>query len=727
MEALTPTLEPLLSDLKRARESIPLAHQLRQAMSEIFGIEAELKQLRPGRAKAEKNLETAKQQIKLSEKKIEEISSRINASAFNSTVRDDLIAKIHKCEQLDAAEKRLRELEESQKKKLHQVAELNPRLAKAETSLQVASKKREMFAGQLRVAKKQRDETLRKHGSPDAIKAVIETNRRRLNDERKRARLERDAEALREDQAARIQKLDEIKSELNRAQVDLFKSKLNLEELVQKHSAEELKQSIKEGKPCPVCEQLVKRLPRSKKHPSIEHAKRSVLKFEQEAHRLITTKSTIQGGLSELTPQLESKKREIEECVEAIKEAIAKVRFVLKKTPGPNAEGELEHLRQHVLELNTSFEKTTERVEEAREAESIAKEALDKVKRQLVDIESQISAFSEEQNRLKTDARALKASLGKYTVIALLRVDLKEQDDAKRDLDAEIRLKEIETKRQSEAKDSVTEASLVVEGLKVKGEGLQRAQTKLDDTIRRLSKSLAKAFPNLKIDAVGAERDAAAQLERLALKLQTECEGTQKRVLQREEEIKTLKVQIARASAMRAEMEMHRGEAAVTHELAQALRGDQFIAFIQQEAYNRLAMDGSTHLKMLSTERYSFGFEKEDFVVLDHWNADESRPVTTLSGGESFLASLSLALALAEGLSGLSHGRGGFILESLFLDEGFGTLDAETLDIVLQGIEGLSTGDRLVGIISHIPELADRMPSQIYVRKAVGGSSIEMN
>ena len=157
------------------------------------------------------------------------------------------------------------------------------------------------------------------------------------------------------------------------------------------------------------------------------------------------------------------------------------------------------------------------------------------------------------------------------------------------------------------------------------------------------------------------------------------------------------------------------------------MRGDQFIAFIQQEAYHRLALDGSRHLKTLSSDRYSFGFDKDEFVVLDHWNADDSRPVTTLSGGESFLASLALALALAEGLSGLSHGRSRFALDSLFLDEGFGTLDAETLDVVLQGVENLSTTDRLVGIVSHIPELAERMPSRINVRKAVGGSTIEIS
>ncbi len=91
------------------------------------------------------------------------------------------------------------------------------------------------------------------------------------------------------------------------------------------------------------------------------------------------------------------------------------------------------------------------------------------------------------------------------------------------------------------------------------------------------------------------------------------------------------------------------------------------------------------------------------------------------------MASLALALALAEGLSGLSHGRSRFALESLFLDEGFGSLDPETLDVAIQGIETLGSYDRLVGIVSHIPELAERMPGRIYVRKAVGGSSIEVS
>jgi exonuclease SbcC len=206
---------------------------------------------------------------------------------------------------------------------------------------------------------------------------------------------------------------------------------------------------------------------------------------------------------------------------------------------------------------------------------------------------------------------------------------------------------------------------------------------------------------------------------------QERLDERQREVSRLEQQAEAIKEQMKRAAEMQAEIDEHRKQAATAHDLALMLKGDRFIAFIQQEAYRRLAIDGSSHLNTLSSGRYSFGFEKDEFVVLDHWNADESRPVTTLSGGESFLASLALALSLAEGLSGLSHGHGRFALESLFLDEGFGTLDAETLDVVLQGIESLGVTNRLVGIVSHIPELADRMPTRINVRKAVGGSTIE--
>ena len=109
--------------------------------------------------------------------------------------------------------------------------------------------------------------------------------------------------------------------------------------------------------------------------------------------------------------------------------------------------------------------------------------------------------------------------------------------------------------------------------------------------------------------------------------------------------------------------------------------------------------------------------ESGDFSVVDRLNGDEKRSVKTLSGGESFLTSLALALSLSEHLPELSGLGGGMSLESLFLDEGFGTLDVESLDLAVQGLETLAGGSRLVGVISHVGELGERIPDRIEVIK----------
>jgi exonuclease SbcC len=117
-------------------------------------------------------------------------------------------------------------------------------------------------------------------------------------------------------------------------------------------------------------------------------------------------------------------------------------------------------------------------------------------------------------------------------------------------------------------------------------------------------------------------------------------------------------------------------------------------------------------------------FEDDEFMVSDHFNGAETRSVKTLSGGESFLASLWLALALAESISQLNGGHGAVSLESLFLDEGFSTLESETLTRVADAIELLQDGNRLIGFITHVQSLADQMPARIEVEKTVAGSRI---
>jgi DNA repair protein SbcC/Rad50 len=161
---------------------------------------------------------------------------------------------------------------------------------------------------------------------------------------------------------------------------------------------------------------------------------------------------------------------------------------------------------------------------------------------------------------------------------------------------------------------------------------------------------------------------------------------------------------------------------AVFKQLATELQQNRLVAYLQSEALQLLALAGSERLLGLSDGRYRLVCRGDEFMVVDTWNADEERSVRTLSGGETFLASLALALALAEQVRSLSttdRAR----LDSLFLDEGFGTLDQETLRTVVDAIGQLGRDGRLVGVITHVRELADEF-ARVEVEKSPAGSRL---
>ena len=224
---------------------------------------------------------------------------------------------------------------------------------------------------------------------------------------------------------------------------------------------------------------------------------------------------------------------------------------------------------------------------------------------------------------------------------------------------------------------------------------------------------------------VSAGRDEVDALEARRAATQRDIAALAGTVARLRAEVEQIERKIARAAELQQKKQALEAGGALAQTLAQHLRADQFLAYVQEEALRLLAEDGSRHLHMLSQGRYSLVCEEQEFAVLDHWNADSRRSVKTLSGGETFLASLALALALAESLARLSaEGRAGEALESLFLDEGFGALDAETLDVVVQAIEALQGGQRMVGIVTHIPELAERMPARLEVRRGPHSATV---
>lgn len=156
--------------------------------------------------------------------------------------------------------------------------------------------------------------------------------------------------------------------------------------------------------------------------------------------------------------------------------------------------------------------------------------------------------------------------------------------------------------------------------------------------------------------------------------------------------------------------------------------------YVQMSYFDRILSRANTRFMVMSGGQYELkrrecaesirsqsGLELD---VIDHYNGTV-RSVKTLSGGESFKASLSLALGLSDEIQ---SSAGGIRLETMFVDEGFGSLDEESLRQAIQALSSLSDGNRLVGIISHVAELKERIDKQIVVTKEKsGGSRIEIN
>ncbi|MFD3285044.1 AAA family ATPase [Alteromonas macleodii] len=159
------------------------------------------------------------------------------------------------------------------------------------------------------------------------------------------------------------------------------------------------------------------------------------------------------------------------------------------------------------------------------------------------------------------------------------------------------------------------------------------------------------------------------------------------------------------------------------HSLIGSASGDKFRRFAHGLTLDNLVQLANQQLDKLHGRYQLMRKENEGLglSVLDTWQGDVVRDTKTLSGGESFLVSLALALALSDLVSHKTS------IDSLFLDEGFGTLDAETLDVALDALDNLNASGKMIGVISHIEAMKERIPTQLKVikRNGVGLSALE--
>ncbi len=250
-------------------------------------------------------------------------------------------------------------------------------------------------------------------------------------------------------------------------------------------------------------------------------------------------------------------------------------------------------------------------------------------------------------------------------------------------------------------------------------------------TLTELKQCLEQQLHEAKGKVASAEANLKAHIEQPATKLSldelteklTELDNHIRLINQRQGEI---------TQALKDDEEKRLGQASLFKDIAAqehqyqiwaqlsgligSSKGDKFRKFAQGLTLDHLILLANRQLEQLHA-RYLLNRKSNDELsleVLDTWQGDTARDIKTLSGGESFLVSLALALGLSDLVSHKTR------IDSLFLDEGFGTLDQETLETALSALDSLNASGKMVGIISHIESLKERIPTRIEVIKETG-------
>lgn len=257
-----------------------------------------------------------------------------------------------------------------------------------------------------------------------------------------------------------------------------------------------------------------------------------------------------------------------------------------------------------------------------------------------------------------------------------------------------------------ETDDAVMQAAIAAEDaerLRIAIQQHRERERELASQLRELEQKLGGASVTEEDWTACTERLKQARIEdETALQAKARAERDLEDVQQRHvrwTELETKRLEVS-----------HQGE--LLGKLQSAFRGNAFVEYIAEEQLMQVSHAASQRLRFLTKQRYSLEVDSGGgFVICDDANGGVKRPVSTLSGGETFLTSLSLALALSAQI----QLRGQYPLQFFFLDEGFGTLDPELLDTVITSLEKLHDDRLAVGIISHVPELRARLPRKLVV------------
>jgi exonuclease SbcC len=451
------------------------------------------------------------------------------------------------------------------------------------------------------------------------------------------------------------------------------------------------------GDDCPVCGTTVASLPKVAKAPTIEKAQQALERAKADVRTATEAVHSATRGRDTATAAVATARADVERC----SKAVAKVATETEKLEAAVAEALGGKLPKDPV---AAIDERLERLEELASEEDDARAAVEVARRAAGDVERAraelAAALAQERGRLGTIAVA--GLLERSSVLA--EVDAPAPAPLSGDEDAAALGRSAVAIANMLEETATTLAATAAERAEGERAIVREAAEHLDGLVDTSGAATVAEV----VEIAGAARTAAT---REAAKLEEAAARTREK--------------LSNAEAIVEQVTEHRQRADVFDALAKELRQDRLIAFLQIEALQLLAAAGSERLSALTQGRYRLEYEDDEFSVIDTWNGEERRSARTLSGGETFLASLALALALSEQVRALSVTEKAR-LDSLFLDEGFGTLDPETLEVVVEAIEQLGGDGRMVGVITHVQELAIRLPSRIEVEKSPRGSTVRV-
>jgi exonuclease SbcC len=429
-----------------------------------------------------------------------------------------------------------------------------------------------------------------------------------------------------------------------------------------------LRAHLTAGHDCPVCAQPVAEVPPMPEGSAVQTAERTGKAARAAADVASTAYKQRDAVARELERGLDRKRAQLEQH----RSRLGEVRAALAESPGVEA---LQRRLDELTKLQRKLDHAGAAVREARELQRKAHAA--------------VSAADEQQRTAWRSFDAVRDAVARFSPPPA------DRDDLAAAWSALVEWAKASSRRREQAR---TEAVAAVEAAHAQTQQARAAVLALFTDAGVTPPSGGADADLIRAAAVAAERAGAAW----------------QRLVDRREQAREFAEQ--RAGLLR--------DGRTAKALAGHLRANNFERWLLEEALDLLVDGASRILRELTGGQYDLMHDKGEFFVIDHHDAGLRRGVRTLSGGETFQASLALALALSEQLAGMSTTAAS--LESIVLDEGFGTLDAATLDVVAATLENLAArGDRMVGVVTHVNALADRVPVRFEVHKDARTAHVE--